>query len=71
MTKPHPPFAEQLRQAIRDSKQTQLGISRKTGVQQAVLSRFLSGRAGMSLASVGKIVEHLGLTLHGHATEGE
>lgn len=60
----HAAFSEQLRQAIRDSGQSQLGISRAAGVQQAVLSKFLSGRRGLSLAAIERLVDHLGLELH-------
>ena len=60
----HAAFRDQLRQAIRDSGQSQLGISRATGVQQAILSKFLSGSRGLSITSIEKLVEHLGLELH-------
>lgn len=63
-TTQHAAFRDQLRQAIRDSGQSQLGISRATGVGQAILSKFLSGSRGLSVTSIEKLVEHLGLELH-------
>ena len=60
----HAAFRDQLRQAIRDSGQKQLGISRATGIDQATLSKFLSGSRGLSVNSIEKLVEHLGLELH-------
>jgi predicted XRE-type DNA-binding protein len=59
----HAAFREQLRQAICDSGQSQLSISRATGVQQSILSKFLSGQRGLGIASIEKLVEHLGLEL--------
>jgi predicted XRE-type DNA-binding protein len=69
----HAAFREQLRQAIRDSGQSQLSISRATGVQQSILSKFLGGARGLSIASIEKLVEHLALELHPrtHAAKGE
>jgi transcriptional regulator with XRE-family HTH domain len=64
MPERHESFSDQLRQAIRDSGQSQLSIGRATGVQQAVLSKFLSGRRGLSIESIERLVEHLGLELH-------
>jgi predicted transcriptional regulator len=60
----HAAFRDQLRQAIRGSGQSQLGISRATGVHQAILSKFLSGTRGLSITSIEKLVEHLELELH-------
>ncbi|MBA4107678.1 MAG: hypothetical protein C0485_18240 [Pirellula sp.] len=57
-------FRDQLRHAIRDSGQNQLGISRATRIDQATLSKFLSGRRGLSVESIEKLAEHLGLELH-------
>ena len=63
-TTQHAAFRDQLRQAIHDSGQSQLGISRATGVGQAILSKFLSGTRGLSVASIDKLVEHFALELH-------
>lgn len=63
MTCPQSSFSDQLRQAICDSGHNQAVLSRATGVQAAVLSRFIHRRAGMSMQSIEKVVAHLGLEL--------
>jgi transcriptional regulator with XRE-family HTH domain len=56
-------FSEQLRRAILDSGQSRYGLSKATGVDQATLSKFLSGKRALSLNSVDKLLDVLGLTL--------
>jgi hypothetical protein len=56
-------FTEQLRRAIRESGMSRYAIWKGSGVDQATLSKFMSGRHGLSLESVEKLVEVLGLTL--------
>jgi ribosome-binding protein aMBF1 (putative translation factor) len=56
-------FSEQLREAINDSGMSRYRLSQRTGVSQVVLSRFVRGEAGMSLATIDVLVEALGLEL--------
>jgi transcriptional regulator with XRE-family HTH domain len=55
--------SEALRQAIRDSGQSLHAISRVTGVDDSVLSRFMRADRGLNLASVDRLAAYLGLAL--------
>lgn len=55
-------FREQLRQAIRESGVSRYALSKRTGVSQSVLSRFLSDPAvGLSMSAVDRLCEALNL----------
>ena len=58
-----PSFTEQLRREIKASGLSQYRISVEAELPREILSRFVAGKSGMSLASVDKIVEVLGLRL--------
>jgi DNA (cytosine-5)-methyltransferase 1 len=60
-------FAEQLREAIFASGRSSYSISQKTGISKAALSRFMSGKGGLALQSLDKLVAELdlqGVTTH-------
>lgn len=57
------PFSEQLRKAIRQSDKTRYRISKDTGVSEAVLSRFMNEKVGLSMETVDLLCEYLGLRL--------
>ncbi len=56
-------LSDQLRQAIEQSGQSRYAISKETGIDESVLSKFVRGLRGMSLDSVDALAEHLGLRL--------
>jgi transcriptional regulator with XRE-family HTH domain len=56
-------FSEQLKRAIRESALSRYALSQATGVDQGTLSKFLAGQRGLSLDSVDKLVDALGMTL--------
>ena len=59
-----PKLSDQFRAAIReadDAGVTRYAISKATGIDQAVLSKFLSGERGMSLESLDKLAAFLKL----------
>jgi transcriptional regulator with XRE-family HTH domain len=56
-------LSDQLRQAIDDSGLTRYQISKATGIDQSVLSKFHHGERGISLAAVDQIGEYLGLRI--------
>ena len=56
-------FTERLRQAIRDSGMTRYAISVQTGIAQSTLCKFIKGERGMSLDSVDRLMECLGLEI--------
>ena len=56
-------ISSQLRGHIKTSDLSQYRIAKNTGVSQAVISRFMTGRSGLSLNTIDKIGEELGLKL--------
>jgi transcriptional regulator with XRE-family HTH domain len=56
-------FTEQLKREIRNSGMSRYAISFRTGVAQSTLSGFLQGKRGMSLESVNRLMETLGLEI--------
>ena len=57
-----PPLTDQLRRAILESGQTRYRIAKETGIDAAVLCRFMQG-AGLSMESLDTLGQHLGLEL--------
>jgi len=57
------PISEQLRQAIRQSEKTRYRIWQETGISQAVLSRFMNEKVGLSMETVDLLCGCLGLRL--------
>ncbi len=58
---PPPPASEVVREAIRASGLTIRELSRRTGVEPSVLSRFLNEQVGISLTTFEKLAPELGL----------
>ncbi|WP_428937286.1 helix-turn-helix domain-containing protein [Fontivita pretiosa] len=56
-------ISDRLREAILRSGQSRYAIARATGISQAALSRFMSGKRGLSLGSADKLAEYFGLQL--------
>ncbi len=54
---------ERIRQALDECGESRYRISQKTGIDQAVLSRFVNGHGGMSLPTLDLLCEHLELSL--------
>lgn len=52
---------DELRKAIHACGETRYRISMETGIAQSQLSRLMRGEAGMSIESVERIAEYLGL----------
>jgi DNA-binding phage protein len=63
MSKEQLRFSDQLRQAIDQSDKTRYRISQETGVSEAVLSRFMNRKVGLSMETVDLVCECLGLRL--------
>ncbi len=57
------PFSDQLRDAILNADISRYRISKETGLTEAGLSRFVNGVAGLSLDSIDKVGECLGLEI--------
>jgi len=54
---------KQLRSAVKDSGLTTYRLAKDSGVSQPVLSRFLNGKRGITLATASKLANVLGLEL--------
>ena len=58
-----PTVSQQLRNLIAQSGYSRYRISQETGIDQAVLSRFVNNKRGMSLSSIDALGEFLQITL--------
>ena len=56
-------LSEQLRQAIRDCGESRYALSKRTGIDQSTLTRFMSGERGLRLDVVDILAEALALEL--------
>ena len=56
-------LSEQVRRAIQDSGKTQYRIAKESGVDKGALSRFMSGERGLTLESLDRLTDYLGLVL--------
>ncbi len=54
-------LSDQIRRAIGDSGETRYRIAQETGLNEAALGKFFHGQRGMSLESLDKLAEFLGL----------
>ena len=54
---------EQIREAIRTSGITRYRLWIETGLDQALLARFMLGKSGLSVESIEKLVDVLGLEI--------
>jgi hypothetical protein len=56
-------FTDQLRRAINNCGMSHYALCQATRIDKAVLSRFMSGKRGLSLESLDKLIDVMGLTL--------
>jgi hypothetical protein len=56
-------FADELRIAIEQCGKSRYRISQETGIGQEVLSRFMAGKKGLSMDSIDRLFENLGLKI--------
>ncbi len=56
-------IGEQLKRAIREGKFSQAELARESGLSEAQISRFLKGERGLSLDSIDKMMDVLGLEI--------
>ena len=57
------PLSEQLRQVIRNCGESRYALSKRTGIDQSTLTRFMSAERGLRLDVVDVLAEALGLEL--------
>jgi transcriptional regulator with XRE-family HTH domain len=56
-------FSEQLRKIIEECGTSRYALCQQAGISEAVLSRFLAGKQGITLATLDKLATALGLSL--------
>ena len=56
-------ITEQLQEAIRSSGTSRYSISKRTGIDQVLLCRFLKGQSALSLESADKVLDVLELEI--------
>ena len=56
-------FSDQIRRAVDKSGYSRYRIWQEIGIDQAVMSRFMSGQGGLSLKSLDRLAKFLGLTV--------
>jgi ribosome-binding protein aMBF1 (putative translation factor) len=59
MAKKPPKFTERIRRAIQNSGVSRYQISKQTGIDQAVLSKFVNGHLGFTLETLDKLADYL------------
>jgi ribosome-binding protein aMBF1 (putative translation factor) len=63
MSRMPPPLSEQIRVAIDASGMSRYRVCKEIGLSQSMMSRFMSGQAGLSMEVVDKLGEFLGLEI--------
>jgi ribosome-binding protein aMBF1 (putative translation factor) len=63
MTRRRDKLTDQIRRAINESGVSRYRLWKETGIDQAVLSRFVAGKAGMTLKSLDVLADALGLRI--------
>ena len=56
-------LSEQIRRAVRDCGLTRYAISKATDIDQATLSRFMSGERGLPMATLDVLADFLELNI--------
>ncbi len=66
-SQPTPRLSDQLRRIVDCCGLSRYEISKRTGIDEAALSRFVHGLSGLSLESIDRLGECFSLTLTGPA----
>jgi transcriptional regulator with XRE-family HTH domain len=56
-------FSDQLREAVVTSGRSRYAICNEIGVAQSTMSRFMSGKGGLSMTSLDRLADLLGLSV--------
>jgi len=54
-------FSDQIREAVASSGMSRYAICKAIGLNQGAMSRFMTGKSGMSMAALDRLAELLGL----------
>ena len=60
---PSKPLSDHMRDAIRASDMSRYAICKAVGWDQGAMSRFMSGRSGLSLQTLDRLADLLGLAI--------
>ena len=71
MAKKRPKLSDQIRRAIMEAPLTRYRIAKVTGIDQAVLSRFVAGKVGLSMATLDALADALGLDIVARKATGQ
>ena len=63
MSKTRPSLSGQIRQAVANCGVTRYAISKATGIDQATLSRFMSGERGLPMNTLDVLADFLDLSI--------
>jgi transcriptional regulator with XRE-family HTH domain len=69
--KRYSPLSQQIRDAIESCGKTRYQIAKDTGIDQATLSRFMSGNGGLSIPVLDKLGAYLNLRITTEETKGK
>ncbi|QDV32371.1 helix-turn-helix domain-containing protein [Tautonia plasticadhaerens] len=56
-------FSDQIRDAVNASGMSRYALCKAIGLNQGAMSRFMSGKGGMSLENLDRLAELLGLSI--------
>ncbi len=59
----HKLFSDQIRQLVKTSGSSRYAICKATGIDQGAMSRFVAGHRGLSLDSLDKLANYLGMEI--------
>jgi hypothetical protein len=63
MAKQRKKLSDQIRQAVATCGKTRYQIFKATGIDQAALSRFMSGECGLEMATLDTLADYLNLNI--------
>ncbi len=61
-------FSDQIRKAVEASGRSRYGICKAIGVAEATMSRFMNRKGGLSMASLDRLAELIGLVVVANPT---
>ena len=64
MAKSTQQISQQLRHIVKVCGKTRYQISKETGIDESLLSRFVNGKCNISLNVIDKLAENLNLEIH-------
>jgi transcriptional regulator with XRE-family HTH domain len=67
----HKPLSDQIRDAVNDSGMSRYRLCKTIGLSQAAMSRFMSGKTGLEMATLDRLADALGLVVSVRARSKE